>query len=269
MIPFCKDPALTMLKSKGYNVVRLPKADVLPTQLLVRKGNRLQRLGDLTSVFIPDPQVPAPQFSADNPGPNISGTKSADLDIGVGLNILSGLIASLGGSTLALNTAYSRARSVQFEFTDTLENNAQMARLDQFLAAAQVSPFARAVSEMLESDDVFVITSTLKSNKINVRAKASDKTEVKLDVPVLQQAVGGNMKVAANGASDTTVTYEGRVPLVFGFQAVRLIFDHGRYRTMKLSDAGEVALESVGLDRREASDDYVWLSEDRMIPGEI
>ena len=144
-----------------------------------------------------------------------------------------------------------------------------MALLDQFLAAARVNPFARAVAEMLEADDVFVITSTLKASKINVKAQAADKTELKLDVPVVQQAVGGNLKVSASGTNNTALTYEGTVPLVFGFQAVRLIFDEGRYRTMKLSDAGSIALESLALRHGEDENEYVWLSEDRMVPGDL
>ncbi len=69
MIPICKDPALTMLKSKGYNVVRLPKADLLPTQLLVRNGRTLKRLGDLSSAFVADQHVAPPPISGDNPAP--------------------------------------------------------------------------------------------------------------------------------------------------------------------------------------------------------
>jgi hypothetical protein len=257
-----------MLKSTGYNVVRLPKADLLPTQLLVRNGRTLRRMGDLSSTFVADPAAPAPPISGDNPGPSISGTKSAQLDLGVGLNILSGLISSLGGSTLGLSIAYSRARSVQFEFAETHENNCQMALLDQFLAASQVNPFARAVAEMLESDDVFVITSTLKTSKINVKAQGTDKTDLKLDVPVVQQAVGGNLKVTASGSNDSTLTYEGSVPLVFGFQAVRLVFDDGRYRTMKLPDTGSIVLESLAL-KHGGEEKYVWLSEDRLVPGDL
>ena len=267
MMLVCRDPALTMLKSKGYNLVRLPKADLLPTQLLVRSGRALQRLGDLSSVFVAGHQIAAPAISQDNPGPAIAGEKSADLDIGVGLNLLSGLIASLGGTTLGLSDAYSQARSVQFEFSETRENNTQMALLDQFLAAAHVNPFARAVSEMLESDHVFVITSTLKSNKINVKAKAADKNEIKLDVPAIQQAVGGNLKVTTTGAGTSTLIYTGAIPLVFGFQAVRLIFDEGRYRTMTLSDAGSLSLETTGLSP--GTDNYVWLSENRPISSDL
>jgi hypothetical protein len=267
MIPICNDPALTYLKSKGYNVVQLPKADLLPTQLLVRTGSKLHRLGGLTTAFVADPAAAPPPINANNPGPSVAGQKSANLDIGIGLNILGGLISSLGGSTLGLSAAYSRARSVQFEFTDTLEDNCEMTLLDEFLAGAHVNPLAHAVAQMLEADDVFVITSTLKSSKINVKAQDSNKTDLKVDVPVIQQAVGGNLTVSAAGAQNAAITYEGKVPLVFGFQAVRLIFDAGKYKTMQVAKTGSVSLESVGLSQDKKK--YVWLSANRMIAGDL
>lgn len=245
ILPGCSDPALKALKDKGYNVVQLPKADLLPTQLLVRNGKRLQRLGDLTSVFNPDPQAPVPPISADKGGPNISGTSSADLDVGVGLNILGGLISALGGSTLGLTMGYQRARSVQFEYVDTIENHAQVSAIDAFLAGATINPFARAVAQMLEADNVYVITSTLKAKKLNVSAKDSSKASLAVDVPVIQNAIGGNVKLTSSGAGSTIVTYEGAVPLVFGIQAVRLIFENGKYRSMKLVDSGKVSLEAA------------------------
>lgn len=245
MLPDCKDPALTFLKGKGYNVVRLPKSDIRPTQLMVRNGKRLRRIGDLDTVFIAHEQAPIPAVSGDNPNATISGQKSADLDIGVGLNILGGLISALGGSTLALNIGYQSARSVQFEFADVVENNAQTTLLDQFLTGATVNPFALAVAQMLEADSVYVITSTLKSARINVIAKDQSKTAVSVDVPVLQQAIGGNVAVTAAGAESSLVSYQGRVPLVFGFQAVRLIFDNGKYRSMKVADSGALTLEAA------------------------
>ncbi|MBU3078926.1 hypothetical protein [Sphingomonas quercus] len=266
LIPNCKDPALTALKAMGYNVVRLPKADLTPTLLLARKGSKLQRIGSLTSVFTPAPAAPVPAISADNPAPNVSGTKSADIDIGIGLNILGGLISALGGSTLALNAGYTQARSVQFEFAGVLESNAEPALLDQFFAGATINPFAHAISDMLDSDDVFVITSTLKSSKINVAAKDDHKNSIGLDVPVIQGAVGGSLKVSGSGASSSVVTYEGQVPLVFGFQAVRLIFDDGRYRTMKLADAGSIALEAA---LGEGPQGYVYLDQGGLIATDL
>ena len=155
ILPNCKDPILTALKSKGYNIVQLPRVDLIPTQLLVANNRKLQRLGEITSVFVQNPGAPAvPQIRPDQPGPNIAVTKSADLDLGVGLSILGGLISALGGATLGLNLAYSKARRIQMEYSATLENSAELAMIDQFLAGASVNPYSRAAMEMLDKDKV-------------------------------------------------------------------------------------------------------------------
>lgn len=261
ILPNCKDPSITMLKSKGYNIVQLPKADLRPTQLLVRNGKRLQRIGELASVFTADPGAPLPPITADQPSTSVAGQKSAAIDAQIGIRILGGLISALGGSQLGLTVGYQRARTIQFEFSDTLENNMQPALLDQFLAGAMISPFARAVKDMLESDDIYVITSTLKGSKINVVATDSNSNNLEIDVPVVQQAIGANVKLSSSGASAVTVSYEGKIPLVFGFQAIRLIFDDGRYRTMKPVDAGSVVLEAAA----EQGDEYVYLTEDSAV----
>lgn len=246
ILPGCKDPSLSALKSKGYNVVQLPRADLRPTQLLVEKSKRLQRLGELLSVFdAAADSSPAPPVSADRPGPNIAGTQSADLEVDLGLSLLRGIISALGGSTLGMDAAFARAATVQFEFSSTLENNSELALIDRFLAASQVNPHARAVAEMLEQNQVYVVTSTLKAQRIDVAAKDSNKQSLGLNLPAIQDAIGANVKIAAAAASGSTVSFEGAVPLVFGFQAVRLIFEQGRYRTMRLVDAGGVVAEAV------------------------
>ena len=74
------------------------------------------------------------------------------------------------------------------------------------------------------------------------------------------------MKVSASGAGNSVVTFEGAVPLVFGFQAVRLIFDNGRYRTMKLIDAGGVVAEAAS-DVPEELREYKTLGAGSMLFG--
>jgi hypothetical protein len=265
ILPNCKDPTLKALKSIGYNVVQLPRVDLYPTQLLVSENKRLKRLGELSSVFTAGLSAPpVPPVSADRPGPSIQITKSAALDLGVGLNILGGLISALGGSTLGLNLAYSKAHKIELEYSGTLENSAQLALIDQFLAGATVNPFATATKQMLEADMVYVVTSTLKSNKLTVKATDHNKQSVGIDVPVLAQAVGGNLKVTGSGATSTTVTFEGNVPLGFAFQAVKLIFDQGKYRSMKLIDGGGAIAEAVGGD---SDDTPAMIDDDLLLRG--
>lgn len=259
IIPNCKDPALTALKSIGYNVVQLPRVDLRPTQLLVANGKKLQRLGEITSIFVQNADAPpAPAMAADRPGPGITISKSAALDAGVGLNILGGLISALGGSTLGLNLAYAKAKKIEMEYTGTLENSAELAIIDQFLAGASINQFSKAAKEMLEKDRVYVVTSTLKAATLNVTATDQNKSAIGIDVPVLSNAVGGNLKVSSSGEGSTKVTFKGNVPLVFAFQAVQLIFDDGVYRTMKLVEGGGVIAESAAGDPLFAESDAMF-----------
>jgi hypothetical protein len=49
------------------------------------------------------------------------------------------------------------------------------------------------------------------------------------------------------GGSDSTgkVTFEGKLPLVFGFQAVQLVYEDGQYKTFKHLKTGEGAVGGV------------------------
>ena len=253
ILPNCKDPTLSALKSIGYNVVQLPRVDLHPTQLLVSENKRLKRLGEMSSVFSPGPGAPPlPPIGPDRPGPSIAITKTASMEVGAGLNILGGLISALGGSTLGLSSAFSKARSIEVEYSGTLENGAQIALIDAFLSGATINPFATATKQMLEADLVYVVTSTLKANKLTVKATDQNKNSVGIDVPVLAQAVGGNLKVSGSGAASTTVTFEGTIPLAFAFQAVKLIFDKGVFRSMKLIDGGGVIAEGTAAQDSDA-----------------
>ena len=258
ILPSCKDPALSALKSIGYNVVQLPRVNLRPTQLLVSSNKRLKQLGELTSVFVPAADGPGiPPVSLDRNGPSIAITKTASLDVGVGLNILGGLISALGGSTMGLNFSYAKAAKIQMEYGGTLENSAELALIDQFLSSSRVNPFATAAAQMLDADQVYVVTSTLKATTLNVAATDEKKNAIGIDVPVLSGAIGGNLKVSSAGAGSTTIKFEGTTPLVFGFQAVRLIFDEGVYRAMKLVDGGGVIAEGTANDPYMADSDLL------------
>jgi hypothetical protein len=227
----CRDPFLNYLKEYGYNVVRLPKADVRPLQMLSRQGRDLDRLGDLTTVLAPGEHVALPDISENTTAANISGRRTSDLSFGIGLSVLGNIIGAMGGSKLGLDVRYRQASSIAFEFHDVLEDKVEVAALDRFLADADVDPFSRHVADLLEADQIYVTTSTIKSNKFTVQARKSDGTELSLEVPVVQQLVGANVKVSGDEETASNLTYEGKMSLVFGFQAWRLFYYEGRYHT--------------------------------------
>ncbi len=236
------DPLLTTLKSFGYCLVRLPKADIRPLQILIRQGSNLERLGELATLLVTGSNVAPPQVSQDVPASNIIGEQSGDLKIGVGLSLLGNILGAMGGSKLGLDVKYQQARSAAFEFHDVLEDRVEVARLDQYLSDADVNPFSTYVAKLLEADEIFVTTAIIKSRVFTLEAKKSDGTGLELSVPDLQQVVGTNVEVGTHNSVASKVTYKGATPLAFGFQAVRVYYDDGKYRALKPVPAGGVAM---------------------------
>ena len=104
---------------------------------------------------------------------------------------------------------------------------------------------SRYLSRLIQSDGIYVVTATIKSKKILVSAKRSDGTTASADVPVVQGALSGKVKVESQGDSSSGLVYEGDKPLVFGFQATRILFKDGQYDGLEVIDPGSVAMRSL------------------------
>ena len=240
------DPVIMYLKAYGYASVRLPKADIHPLQILLRQGNTYDRLGNLATVLVAGATVKLPMLSENQQAANINGQQSGNLKFGVGLSLLCNIIGAMGGSKLGLDVAYQRAKFICFEFKDVLEDKVEIAVLDQFLTDADVNPNSRYVAQMLEADRIYVTTAVIKSKVFTVQSKQSQSTSVALSAPVIQQAVGVNVKVSQDSDSDSKIHFEGSIPLVFGFQAVRLFYYDGRYTTLDPEKTGGAAMKALG-----------------------
>jgi hypothetical protein len=240
-MPICNDPAITYLKTYGYSVLRLPRRDFQPLQILASQGKDLVPLGDLATVMVGDGTIPLPTVRPNVEAATINGQRSSDLSVGVGLNILGGVIGAMGGGNLGLDASYSNAKSVAFEFSNVLMDDIAIAKLDQFLATADINRASKHVSELLDADDIYVITATIKSAKFTISAKQKSGTNLAVDVPTIQGVVGGKVKVTAGSEATGLISYEGTEPLVFGFQAVRLFYDGGKYSSFKPLEAGAAA----------------------------
>lgn len=225
----CSDSAIAYLKSIGYNVILQPREGFVPLMLLGLSGKTLSVEGALDGVMsapTPLPTVTSVQAA------NVNGNRSSDLKVDVGLALLGNLISALGGNKIGIDAGYRRAKTVQFEFTDVTLDGIQRTQLDLFLTNASLMA-GRAVTQLFEADKIYVVTSVLKSKKILVDAKDTAGVNVGADVPVIANAVGGNIKVGLENNASTKVLYEGQTPMPFGFQAVQLEYENGVYLTYR------------------------------------
>lgn len=244
---FCKESATDYLRQLGYCVVRVPKSDISPLLLLSRSGRSLDRFGQLDTVLVNDGAVALPAVQRDLPAANITGRTSSALKLGIGLSVLSDVLAAMGGSPLGLDLAYSKANRISFEFRDVVEDRVEVAALDRYLSSADLNTHTTNAARLLESDDLYVVTSTLKCDRIVVRAWDSQQSSVDIDVPMLQEILGGRIGVTAAGDAEQQITYAGSTRLVFAFQAFRMRYTNGTYRA--LASASKVTM------RGDTSDD--------------
>jgi hypothetical protein len=239
------DPILKLLKDFSYAVVRLPRVNIRPLQILEKRGNDLTTLGDVTDLFQVGSATP-PVVGADEQAAFINGKRTRDLEIHVGLSLLGGIIGAMTGSKAELGAAYKRASNLAFEFDEVKVNQINQLALNKFLTGAKVDTSVGPIAKALEEGRLYVITSTIKSKKFTTEALQSDGTSVGVEVPILQGAVGGSVGIQTGGSSNSKVTFTGDTPLVFGFQAVRMEFEDGAFKGLKQVKPEEAALRGPG-----------------------
>jgi hypothetical protein len=249
------DQSITFLRNFGYSVFRVPRLSAQPLEVLHRNGKDLTRLGGITDLVSGGTIPPPPVHRDDRPGVDIEGTETSKVNVNIGVTILGGFIGALGGGNLGLQVGFNRAKSVTFKYTAVTEDSIDVLLLEQFIKAGRINEHVPSGTiDKLIDDEIYAITSILKTQKIVVAAQGEGGVSVQLDVPVIQQAVGGNIKVGTEGAVTSNISFEGPVAAPFAFQAVQLVFDaSGEFLTTEQLPAGDAAARALDRDVRAAS----------------
>lgn len=236
---WCSDPFIENLNKFGWNVVRMPRPDFHPLELLfwssgdsVGLWGRLERFGPLMSVFSAG-GVPAPPVVRDGPVPEFKVAYTGRIRAGLGVPLLGEWVGAMAGLTTGLGAGYGAARTLQFEVVDPRADRVALTDLDPFLADADINPLSRYGATLLERDRLYVVTETIKAAEFKVEAFDRAGGALQVEAAAIAQTVGGNVAVGRDGESTSRSVYRGTVPLVFGFKAVRLFYQQGRYTALK------------------------------------
>jgi hypothetical protein len=243
------DPSIAFLRGNGYSIFRVPRTSGEPLELLHRDGKDLTRLG-----YVPDlvdrGTIALPEVRRDDrPGIDIEGKQTSVVNAAIGLNILAAFVGAMGGGNLGVRAGFKNARTVTFSYTGVMEDRVDVLALEKYVKAGSISPHVPAGTlEKLLDDEVYVVTSILKTKQVVVEAQSDAGATVDIDMPAIQQAVGGSVKLERASASSSRVAFEGQTPVAFAFQAVQLVFDEsGEFLTTMQLVAGDAAAR--GLER--------------------
>jgi hypothetical protein len=227
-VALCSDPRLTYLNGLGYNVLKLPREGVEPLEVLGRDQNSMDDLGTISSIWTSTVPVPQPTSTQ---AMDVNGQKTNDLKLSVGLDILASVLQGMGVPAPSLNTAYSKASSVQFTFTNVQVVRVAPLEVGKYLAHGDLDVSNAFASYFQDHDkEAYVITEVLKSNALKVTAKDNSGVAVSVDLPNIQNVLGAKVSVATSGSSDTDLTYQAQNLVTFGFKVFGIAYAQGNWQ---------------------------------------
>ena len=237
-----KDPSITYLNNLGYNVVKLPRAGIEPMDVIGRDETN-QWLGPLRAVWTSSSVEPKPD--APRPAVEISGKKTDNLDLGVGLKVLANALAAFGATLPSLDFAYKRARSVQFSYTDVTVTSVSPFDAGNYLAEGTLKTQNPVVEHYFQDPEAqaFLIVSVLKSSSITVSATDEHGVSVGVDVPAIQEMLGVNVSVKHSATNANDLTFKGQTPITFGFSLNEIQYDGKHWTIHGIAPSGENAFE--------------------------
>ena len=218
---FCSDNSMTHLAKLGYNVVRHPSANLKPLTLVGKQNGEFLQLGSLNQLITNAPG-PLPPITPDEPGAGIQGQSSSKLDLGIGANILGGIIGAMGGN-LGVNVSYTDARQIEFKYTDVTLDSVVPLSVGEYLRDGQVDADNLILQQyVLGNGELYVIIKVAKSKKFSVSYEKKNSTGAKVDVPALEALASANVKVSVDAANSSLITFDGPTPLSFAFQCLQV-----------------------------------------------
>ncbi|MEJ7711255.1 MAG: hypothetical protein WKF84_15670 [Pyrinomonadaceae bacterium] len=147
-----------------------------------KQGNDVVVLGDLSDLFKTG-SAALPSIGTDEQAAFINGRRTRDLKISVGLTLLGGIIGAMTGTKLSLDVGYKKASALAFEFDDVKVSQINQIQLSKFLTAAKIDESVGPPAKLLDADELYVITNTIKSKKFTVDALREGVRRLKLTFP--------------------------------------------------------------------------------------
>lgn len=236
----CADPTIRYLQDSGFNVIRVPRADLRPGDALAGQGPRLFRVAHVTEIWkSPDRELPAATVAA---AANLDGRTTRAFKLPVAVSLLGSLLAPLGFSLPKLEAALQRTKSVSFGFGSPQVQSITPYALGEYLQHLNTPASNPAVDRFIMdgSHDTHLLTDVLTSSSMTMTVGHDTATESVVDVSVLHSSVGASVQVVSKSASETVVEFSGSEQLAFGFRALEFEVEEGQVKFRSFTKPGSV-----------------------------
>lgn len=243
------------LADKGYTALVLPSDS---WKLLTLAFEHRSARGHTNSIDSLVPGTSALTRSAITQLPTLAGVKTASMDLGFGLKLLSGLISTLGGNSLGLDLGFKSATKVTYSYDALDGEEIDPIALDGMLRNTS-APTGGLLADFL-SDHLWIVTTLLRAKKVKVEAESATGAKAAIDVPAIANLASGNLKIDFSNAANGSVVFESLnagVPIAVKIFQVRPVDSAGGkvlgLRAVK--DGVQLKATDVGDGAPEAWDD--------------
>jgi len=255
---FCVDRSVRFLRNMGYNVVRHPSAGLNPLDVFGYRNGQMARVGRIDDL-LEDAAEPMPDVIDDIPAADINGKQTSKLPLTIGMDLLGAVMTGLGGN-VGVTGKYEAASTLQFQFSNVSKALVDYADVGRYLDSGFIRWDATGIREFFAPGGrLFLVTETVKSTSFGVTAFKSRSAKLDVDVPAIQGLLGeGKVDVGVDATNESQVTFQGDVPLVFGFSCLEMLVtehpkDPDELRiTVEPVRAGDVALNIGELSAADA-----------------
>jgi hypothetical protein len=211
------------LKDVGFNVVELPRRDIGPSDVLLRQNGAFdQKVGTLRDLFASDANPPAE--TSDESAATVARRIDRKVEAKLGLRILGALFGAGTAGKLGAETSMSRARSLAVTYEDVRHDSVGVLPLQSWIEGARVQT-SRQAQVWLNNRQLAAVTAVLRTARLAIVAEQASGVALELSVPEIQGIVGGEATVSRASADSSRITFTGREPIAFGFQAFVMNFD--------------------------------------------
>jgi hypothetical protein len=230
----------SFLPDRDYLPLAMPTTALDVLWLLTREGGALRRFGALTDVLVNDNAMPNKTVTRGSTVAASSGSAWHTFKAGVSLGVVNSLLHALGAEAKA-DISLTGARSVNFSYVDVRSDDVNVARLDGWLHAADLSASTPRIAELLVAERLYVVLGALRAGGLAVSLRDEKGAELGVDLSSLQQAVGVNVALSGSGGRSSQVVFQGSSPLVVAAKVAQLKAEpEGFWVSERLITDGEI-----------------------------
>ena len=247
----CKDASTQYLRDVGYNVVRLPRDFLPPLSLIGQQNKTFEYVGGIEDLITNSPG-PLPQITSGQNASSINGQRTSSMKLSIGLSILNGLIAGLGGGKIGATASFTNARKLTFEFNNVTFDSVVPTQVGKWLRDGEVDAGNPLLEQyVLGNGSLYVVTERLRTAELTTAFEASDGVNASVDVPVIANQVGGSLGVELASGRTNAVKFKGPGPVTFGFKCFQIGVVDGEITMLSVKPGKVVASVENNSDESE------------------